>query len=285
MAWTTPAELAPATCGFVLACTGAKYTTAALQCARTLKETNPGFAVDIFTDQEIDSPHIDQVHELTDSWFRPKFESLINSRFDRTIYIDADTYVVADLSDVFWLLGKHDIAACHAAGRNQGFARIHWHYPLPNAFPQINGGMMGVRRSEATQRLFKSIVEGMKRDNSGGDQPIIREMLWESDLRLAILPPEYNARNTTLWRYGGSKFTAPRILHHSGFVKRIKDEKTPIAPEEIYGSRLTKHFRRLIAADRSLNPKAQGKVPAPQFNNIFVRARDGLAGLLKGKKS
>ncbi|WP_108259551.1 putative nucleotide-diphospho-sugar transferase [Mangrovicoccus ximenensis] len=284
MPWATPESLAPATCGFVLAASGRKYATAAEAAARTLKQSNPDFEVDIFTDQEVDASLFGQVHKLDKSWFRPKFEALIRSRFDRTIYLDVDLVVLGDMSDVFFVLGKYDIAAVQATNRNQGFAWKPWRMPLPNAFPQINGGMIALRRSDATLQFLKDCQQAMVDHDMPRDQPVFREMLWHSDLRLHILPPEYNVRNRTLWQYGGSKFAAPRVLHHTGFVARMKDDRTPVRPEQIYGRGFVRHVQRLIAADRQLTPGAKDNVPAPQYDNVLFRARDWLAAKLGGKK-
>lgn len=283
MPWTTPNDLAPDVCGFVFAATGAKYVAAAEHAARTVRETNPGFAVDFFTDADADvTPGIfDQVHTIETVWFRPKFESLYRSRFDRTIYLDADVRVVGDMSDVFDILGRFDFAACQVAGRNQSYARRLWRKPLPNAFPQINGGMIGLNGADKNRQFIRDCETAMKLGETSGDQPIFREMLYDSDLRIWILPAEYNARNSTLWRYGGSKFAAPRVLHNSKFVKRMDKDLAPVTAEQVYGTRIARHFRRLHAADRTQNPKAKGRVLAPQFDNVFVRLRDRIAQRLK----
>lgn len=282
MPWATPDDLAPATCGFVFAATGRKYVAAAAHAARSVRDTNPGFAIDLFTDDATGAPEglFDKVHPLDTIWFRPKFESLYRSRFDRTLYLDADVRVMGDMSDVFDLLGRFDFAACQVAGRNQSYARRLWRKPLPNAFPQINGGVIGLNGAEKNRQFIRDCEAAMKLGETTGDQPIFREMLWDSDLRIAILPAEYNARNSTLWRYGGSKFAAPRVLHNSRFVKRMKDDLAPITAEEVYGRRYARHFRRLVAADRTLDPDARGQVPAPQFDNVVIRARDRLAKLV-----
>lgn len=276
MPWATPESLSPATCGFVLAASGRKYATAAEAAARSLRQSNPGFAVDLFTDEAVDETLFSQVHRLERSWFRPKFEALIHSRFDRTIYLDVDLVVLGDLSDVFAILDRFDIAATQATNRNQGFAMQSWRIPIPNAFPQINGGMIGVRKGPETDAFLRDCQRAMIDHDLKRDQPVFRELLFESALRLATLPPEYNVRNRTLWQYGGSKLAAPRILHHTGFVARMKDDVTPVRPEQIYGTAFVAHVRRLIAADRQLSPGSSLKVPAPQFDTMLFRLRDRL---------
>ena len=281
MPWATPESLAPATCGFVLAASGRKYATAAEAAARSLRASNPDFPVDLFTDQEVDASLFDRVHALDKSWFRPKFEALLKSRFDRTIYLDVDLVVLADMSDVFFVLERFDIAATHATNRNQGFAWKPWRQPLPNAFPQINGGMIGIRRGEAVTRFLTDCQRAMVEHGLKRDQPVFREMLWDSDLRLCVLPPEYNVRNRTLWQFGGSKFSAPRVLHHTGFVARMKDDRTPVAPREIYGRGFVAHVHRLIAADRQLSPGTTDHVFRPGLQGSLFSLRDRITRALR----
>lgn len=219
MVWAPPAEFAPQSCGFVMAASGRKFATLAEQAARSLQQSNPGFEVDLWTDVTVDESLFAQVHPLEKSWFRPKFEAIVKSRFERTLYLDCDLVVIADLSDVFWLLDKMDIAGIHAPVRNAGHATSVWRMALPNSFPQINGGVMAVKRSDAAIRLFEDCQRALIEDALPRDQLVIRELLWLSDLRLGILPPEYNLRDAKLALVNGSSVSAPRILHNSRFSR------------------------------------------------------------------
>ncbi|MFV0243903.1 MAG: putative nucleotide-diphospho-sugar transferase [Qingshengfaniella sp.] len=258
---TTPVSPAPR--GVVLAASGRRYVTLARQTAESIAATCPGLPVDLFTDGDTDPGPFAQVHKLDRSWFRPKFEALVRSRFERTLYMDVDIVVVGDLSDVFDILDRFDIAATHVQNRNQSFAMRPWRKPLPNAFPQINGGLMAVKRSADTDALFQAVQQALIEENLPQDQPVLRELLYDSDLRLAILPPEYNLRDRTLWRFSGSKLPAPRVLHNTAFITRMTDDGPPPSPDQIYGRWFMRHVRKMIAADRQLTPGTRARAAAP----------------------
>ncbi|QDY68394.1 putative nucleotide-diphospho-sugar transferase [Qingshengfaniella alkalisoli] len=258
-------ESRPEACGVVFAVSGKRYLTVAEQAARSVRKSNPELAIDIFTDSDVEPGLFDAVHMLEKSWFRPKFESMIRSRFDKTIYLDADLVVVADISDVFEVLDHFDIAAAHVQNRNQNFARQVWNVEIPNAFPQINGGVIGVRKTPETTAFLMHCRDVMTEEGLKRDQPVFREMLWKSDLRLAILPPEYNVRVPNPWWFQGSNAPAPRILHSSYFIKNMRrDDKAP-APWTIYSPIFLRHVDALIRADKQLSPGTREKAFAP-FN-------------------
>lgn len=249
--------------GFVLAASGPSYVTLAVQTARSLRQQMPDIPVDLFTDGDVPEGVFSEVHRLEKSWFRPKFESLIRSRFDLTVYLDVDIVVVADISDVFELLERVDMVAAHVQNRNQTYARRPWRKPIPNAFPQINGGLMGIRKPGPGLDLIEEAKQVMEAEGLKQDQPVLRELLYDSTLRLAILPPEYNARSVQMWRSGSSNLTAPRVLHNSKFQSLMKDDATPPPMWRIYGPFFLRHLQNLIAADRTLNPDSRLNVLAP----------------------
>jgi len=237
--------------GFVFATSGEKYTALALQAAHSVKEQHPDIRIDIFTDQALDASVFDKVHALSGSFFRPKFEAISRSRFERTVYLDADLVVVADISDLFWILNKYDIAAAHVQGRNASWATQTWRMDLPNAFPQINSGVMAIRKNERTQQLMHRVEAAIRRDHLKMDQAAVRELLWLSDVSLYILPNEYNVRGVkSAGNVGGSK-PAPRVLHDSKFHKRMQGN-TPPLPEKIYGKLTLKRVRFGIKQDKQL---------------------------------
>ncbi|QQA42449.1 putative nucleotide-diphospho-sugar transferase [Pelagovum pacificum] len=259
--------------GFVFAASGQSYTTCAVAAAKSLRRASPDLPIDIFTDSEVEDSVFDRVHPLRDSWFRPKLEALVRTRFARTVVLDSDIFVVADISDIFEVLTRFDVAAAQVQNRNQRFALKKWRRNMPNAFPQINSGVLGIRKSAATDALFTECQRRMQEEELPQDQPVLRELLFDSDLRLAILPPEYNARDVTLWRFGTSKIPAPRVLHRSAFHGRMTNGKVP-TPEALYGRRFMRHVERLVAADRHLTPGTTRHVSA--LNDLLGQLRGRL---------
>jgi hypothetical protein len=244
--------------GFVFAVTGAGYLAAAIPAARSVAATNPGVPIDLFADRPCDDSVFARVHPLERDWFRPKFEALRRSRFERTIYLDCDVRVVAPLGDVFALLERFDLAAAHDQYRNARRAVVRHGEPVPAAFPQVNSGVIGVRASEATRRLMAEVEADLAASGAGKDQPVLRAHLWRSDLRLAILPEEYNLmayRQTLMWTDARA---APRVIHSP----RLKTVPGPdLAP--LTGGRIARHVGALLAADRTLGEGPRRRLLAP----------------------
>ena len=86
-------------------------------------------------------------------WFRSRIDAMARTRFERTLHLDADVLAVADLRDVFEVLDRFDIALAHDQRRNSPAANATWRRPLPNAFPQFNGGVIAYRRTPGSPRL------------------------------------------------------------------------------------------------------------------------------------
>lgn len=242
--------------GFVFATTGPKYTALAIRAAKSVQLHHPYHPIDLFTDQEVDDPIFAKIHKLSKTSLRPKMEALHQSRFERTIFLDADLFVVADICDVFDVLHHFDLAATHDQERNSEPARTIWNKPIPPAFPQFNNGMLGIRRSPKTIALLKAWDDAFHLTNQLKDQPSFRELVYESDIRIATLPPEYNLVSITLARSWDSKNTAPRIFHHWMLQKTDENGNFLInSVEELLGKKFSNHMRRLKIADHTINPE------------------------------
>ncbi len=53
------------------------------------------------------------------------------------------------------------MAAAHVQSRNAGFVQKTWRAKMPNAYPQINGGVMAIKRNDRTQNLMKTVEAAM----------------------------------------------------------------------------------------------------------------------------
>ena len=266
--------------GFVFAATGEIYTIIARRAARSLRQVHPEAEIDLFTDAPLDDLVFSQVHQLTSSFFRPKMEALARSRFDRTVCLDADIMVVGDLDPVFEVLTQFDIAGCYDRNINADHAmRIH-RRPLPAAFPVVNTGVLGVRKSPKVKAFLEHWQTAVKETNSDRDQPAFRELLFDSDLRLCTLPPTFNFMTFhELARWWGT-FSAPRVLH-SPFLHRTRiednDPNTPFTMEEVVGPVYAPKLRAIIHADRNLTPDVEMSTRVmydyPVTNPVLIWAR------------
>lgn len=183
--------------GFVFVATGEEiYVDLAARAARTLKRHCPQYPIHLFTDKEMSDPVFDQVHVEKDRWFRAKIDALLESPFQRTVFLDADIHVVGDISDIFSLLDRFDIAVAHDQSRHRKSA--HWHQNFTTAFPQFNTGVIGLKKTSESSAFLQQWKKQLSESGMKKDQPIFRELLWDSNLRIATLPPEYNLMHLAL---------------------------------------------------------------------------------------
>ena len=54
------------------------------------------------------------------------------------------------------------------------------------------------------------------------DQPVLKDLLWESDLRFYVLPPEFNLRRVTLLDAWEPLDARPTILHSHRFMDHMR---------------------------------------------------------------
>ena len=261
--------------GFVFAASGAGHVELAENAARSLRAVCPTARIDLFADAApADASPFEQVHPLERTWFRPKFEALRRSRFDRTIYLDSDIVAVADPSDIFEVLDRFDLAAVHNQHRNSAHATQVWRRPLPAAFPQINGGLLAIRRTPEVLALIDGIEAALREDPSlKRDQVPMRELLFDSAIRFAVLPPEYNLMQVRLAEVQGRKDAGPRLLHLTRLHAHLTGgERRVRSAEAAVGPVLWAHLQRLVAGDRTL-----GGTPDPTLRPLADR---GLGGML-----
>lgn len=242
----------PAT-GFVYATTGADYTTLARRAARSLRLVMPDARVDLFTDQNIDDPVFDRIHRLSDSWFRPRMEAMRRTRFDRTAFLDADTIVLADVSELFALLDRYEFVGCQAMAQPMN---LHHSQPwIPHSFPYLNGGMLVARKSSRIRSLATDWERTLRRHGLVRDQATLRALLHDRHIRFQVVPPEYNLIQLERLDHWLPNVRAPRILHVTALHRRPSgDPMLPFDLTEALGPARADRVRDLIEAERRWRP-------------------------------
>ena len=217
-----PDVSSPAKCGVLYVATGTSFTKAAVASAKSVRQHSPGVEVDIFTDEPsaVDPAQFDHVHVIPDPHRRSKVDYLDKTRFDRTLYLDTDTRVLVDVRPVFEILDRFDVAAAHGHLRNRGKDITVWREKIPPSFPQVNSGVFLYKRSEAVWKFLENWRVAFHSAGFSKDQVTLRELLWLSDLRVLILPPEYNVRYRKYLDVWGAEEASAKILHY----KRFHDE-------------------------------------------------------------
>lgn len=179
-----------------------RYVGLLLNSAASLKRAMPDLPITAFSQFPVDSDLFERVVrvEPTRDGFYDKSKLILDSPYERTLFIDADTFVLEPVPELFTLLDKFDCAATH-----EEYLNTDWHnrYPrpdIPPSFPEFNTGVLMLKRSERMSRaieqwgaLYREYLE-QKPDQPINDQPFFRVAAYLSDVRIATLTREYNCK-------------------------------------------------------------------------------------------
>jgi hypothetical protein len=203
------AELTPAPAGVMYSCFGEKYIAEAAQAARSSIRHNDVPHL-IFAAGEVPDPPpgvtVVGFEPISSAPFLDRIANMRRSPFERTLYLDTDTFVVDEMVGVFELLDHYDLALAQApAYRGLDDPEV------PAAFPEFNCGVVAWRSSERVAAFLRSweetyrawLTEDVLPGLDGGahpsrteigDQPAFRRCAWQHGMRVATLAPEYNLR-------------------------------------------------------------------------------------------
>ena len=196
--------------GVIYVAIGDQFIKESLQSAESLKRAMPKIHTTIFCDHQLESKYFDDVVVMKkDHLNYPGLEKLEKIRciryspYEKSIFLDTDTYVCNDISELFTLLDQFDIATAHAPVRDATKVRkeINYSYSIniPESFPEMNTGVIVLKKNELTENLFRAWFQSCEQKiaNKGKplhDQTAFREVLYTNNARVATLTPEYNFR-------------------------------------------------------------------------------------------
>ncbi len=186
--------------GIVYVATGQTYYDEAMASIRSAKTAMPDVPVTLFTDVEADSNLIDNIVHVANPNYstQDKITGMAQSPYAKSIFIDTDTYICQSIADLYELLDHFDIAAVLPSFRaTQAIP------PLPPCFPGFNTGVVAYRKTPDTDNFFpkwlttheyqlKHLKPTFSRWRPFHDQYSFREAVYDSNLRIATLGPEYN---------------------------------------------------------------------------------------------
>jgi len=200
--------------GVLYVATGPDYIEEANWASRSAKQH--GLQTALFCDDaEAAASHFDYVFPLDDpkQELVDKIEPLLASPFERTLFLDTDTFILNDLGDLFSILDAFDIAYAHAPIREHVDASLDG---IPKSFVQPNTGVILYRNEEKMESMVRDWLRIYRRQlqeqsSPPNDQPAFKKAVYESNLRPYILPPALNVRVDKSRLIGGN-ITA-KILH------------------------------------------------------------------------
>lgn len=186
--------------GFLYVAAGKTYREEVIRSIESLRAHGNHEPIAVFTDGHLDDRPgvIISPIQSGGSGRLDKLTGISQTPFERTVYLDTDTLVVDKVGELFDLTDRFDIAAAHEHGY-----RGHQEEQVPESFFELNGGVIVYRWSRAMglfmARWLERHQEGNRFMPTAGrflmDQPPFRYCLWKSELKLYVLPAEYNYRS------------------------------------------------------------------------------------------
>ena len=238
------------------------YIQEAVFSAISLKRFHPSEGISIITDSNGEK-YLKNMKNTKDLWdkiivldigLRSKQDLLYdNTPYQKTVYIDTDTYINWNLHDLFKLLDNFDILGVSDYARKRNFEFFPEYNAIPDGFSEINGGLMAFRKNECVCEFFNNwknlFNKYLKSDGLKWDQPSLRVAMWMAinrnnfvgelgldnlgrDLKYYSLPIEYNRRskdtkkkNIDLKKKGDKRFPKShlrtRVYHFHGIQQML----------------------------------------------------------------
>lgn len=213
--------------GVVYVAIGNSFIDEARQSAASLRAIHPNLSITLFSSISINASCFDQVVivENPQPAHLDKLNGIIRSPYDRTLYLDTDTYICGEIESVFDLLDRFDLAASHSPIRfRESNVPVENWKDVPASFAQLNSGVIALCKSPCVEKMLTAWLlryqEYLKQGHLSEpyrvwDQPSFRQALYLSDLRIATLTAEYNCRFMTFGYPGMPGYVdgLVRILH------------------------------------------------------------------------
>ncbi|MEL7044864.1 MAG: putative nucleotide-diphospho-sugar transferase [Pseudomonadota bacterium] len=204
--------------GILYVATGQSYVDAAVQSALSVKTAcGQGLRTHLYADREPKGDAFDSWELVENPHVRSKVDYMHKTPFEHTLYLDCDTQAQNNFVELFDLLDRYDVGLCHAQRRIKTHEMV-WQEAVPYAFPQLNSGVFLYRRTEPVVDLLQQWSKAFHESGFNKDQITLRELLWNSSLRMAVLPPEYNIRYPKMLKHF-AKDVVPKIIHDPNFVQ------------------------------------------------------------------
>ena len=196
----------------------------ALISAESVKKHCPDMNITIYSDIEVSSKYVDNYAKISPKHIRSKVDFIHTTPYEKTIFLDSDTIIDHDISEMFDILEKYDMAICHDLARKRKYVseQIPEYSKIPYVFSEVNPGVVVFKKNERVMKFFEDWRKLFYKYFSRNpyEQPTFRTALWHSDVKLYIMPVEFNIRSKAnrqkqvknKYRFG-EEHLKPRIYH------------------------------------------------------------------------
>jgi hypothetical protein len=200
--------------GILYVATGDTHRSEAVRSARRVSNLDKSYNISLVTDENPpEDSYFENIILLSDPMygFGDKPKGIKETPYDRTLYLDSDTYVISSdgIKDLFDTLDYCDLCGVLDSARSletlpENFTLPNQLEEIPNTFTWINTGVLVMETTETTGLLtdwvnyHKKLTQLNKHSdpfNRGlTDQAAFRWALFTNDISYHIAPPEYNFR-------------------------------------------------------------------------------------------
>ena len=236
--------------GYLYVARGQQYVEEAIVSANSLRKYVPDAHTTLITDKGVDTSAFSDVIVLDVDSLQDrknlkafKILGLQQSPYERTFFVDTDTYFADSCEELFRLLDNYDLLLTHAPQDNTVIVQNG--VPLQGLFP-YNSGVMVFRSNEVIQHLFSDWMHiyRSKFHIYNYDQGPLMEALFVNRVHTYTLHPIYN-------------FRIP-------FITSLMAQKV-----KIFHGR-PKNFEAIV---RVVNAKAMHRVWLPNRNKVMYKKR------------
>lgn len=201
--------------GFLYVASGKQYVDEAVESLRTLRAQHPSAKVAaVLSHWELpEASEFDCVFALENPEYNSndKIAGILCTPFPKTVFLDTDTLILEPLDDLEQLLDH-----CEFAMVRDPIWETYPQPDIPESFPTFNSGVIAFQRSKRTEEFLLKWLAAFRSQvampgESLRDQPPLRRVLYESDMRVMALPLEYNLRVIYPYLVGGN--ARIKVLH------------------------------------------------------------------------
>lgn len=230
--------------GVLYIASGEEYVSEAEYSARSVREAMPELSITLATEDHVDTDVFDDIVDIPER--HPEYgvstlhPDLIP--YDRTLFLDSDTYMSEPVPGVFEILDDHDMAFTQSPGRLA--------VPdVPEPWVEFNTGVVSFKDCRGTREfleLWQKVYSDMVAEGINRNQPSFAKTVYRSELDYFILPREYNCR-------------VPRFGYLVNKAKIVHGRNT-VALEEISESLNANETPRVYWPDIKMNLDSDVKV-------------------------
>jgi hypothetical protein len=188
--------------GYLFVATGDQYLREAEFSANSLLQHSPNLPIALITDQKsfqsdcfdqiiyIDFPNLEKNKKMA---YATKILGMINSPYEKTIFIDTDTFFCDHTNELFDVLDYFDLMICHDY-QEHTFALVNG--TEMKGYHTYNTGVIAFKKSKIVGDFLESwlTIFNEKIDSYWSDQPAFMEALLYANIKTYSLQTIYNFR-------------------------------------------------------------------------------------------